>query len=308
MSFAEHKKRAWYGVVTGLLLILFGVRLMAMPVFLLAPMVVGVGVWVTTRAFTRLLRLAVAEQEFTREMRTEFRRAFAEPDGFDDPRWSSFSFDRATLPRQVFWLLLAVAEVDGRPEHEEREIVRRFLLERFTDPITSADLQAWEAHRLPRADVPALVRHLRAVLTPPERETLFSWCCAVTFADGSFAEREHEILQEIAQLFGLSGPQARRIFLHTKHAFLSARGGWRSEQHERRSPPQPRGVVQSRAEALQILGLDGGASEEVIRKRHRQLVKQYHPDAHAHLGAVAAAEAAQRFREVQAAYELLTAR
>ncbi len=40
---------------------------------------------------------------------------------------------------------------------------------------------------------------------------------------------------------------------------------------------------------------------------HRQLVKQFHPDKHAHLGPVAAKEAEERFREVQSAYELLRA-
>jgi DnaJ-class molecular chaperone len=51
--------------------------------------------------------------------------------------------------------------------------------------------------------------------------------------------------------------------------------------------------------------LDETATPAAIRQRHRVLAKTFHPDRHIHLGEAAAKEAAERFREVQRAYEML---
>ena len=46
-----------------------------------------------------------------------------------------------------------------------------------------------------------------------------------------------------------------------------------------RSPPPPRGkVVLPKGEALSILGLKDGASDEEIRTAHKRLMKDFHPD------------------------------
>jgi hypothetical protein len=76
-------------------------------------------------------------------------------------------------------------------------------------------------------------------------------------------------------------------------AFLAAAGAWvvfngtmppwlRPPQGtpgaSREFPPGRRGVAMSRSEALKVLGLEEGASEEQIRAAHRRLILQIHPD------------------------------
>jgi len=76
-------------------------------------------------------------------------------------------------------------------------------------------------------------------------------------------------------------------------AFLAAAGAWvliagtappwlRPPQGgpggQREFPPGRRGVAMSRAEALKVLGLEEGATEEQIRAAHRRLILQIHPD------------------------------
>ncbi len=51
----------------------------------------------------------------------------------------------------------------------------------------------------------------------------------------------------------------------------------------------------------QVLGVSPTASQEEIRKAHRKLVRQYHPDANRDNP-----EAAEKFREVQEAYDVLS--
>ena len=65
-------------------------------------------------------------------------------------------------------------------------------------------------------------------------------------------------------------------------------------------------VFHSRSEALEVLGLDQAATATEIKKRHREMVREFHPDKHQHLGEVAAKEAEERFRMAQSAYEVLT--
>ena len=50
-----------------------------------------------------------------------------------------------------------------------------------------------------------------------------------------------------------------------------------------------------------VLGLDWGATKAQVRKAYRRLAKLYHPDVNA-----GDAEKAERFKEVQRAYEALT--
>ncbi|MCP4973966.1 MAG: J domain-containing protein, partial [Prochlorococcus sp.] len=59
-------------------------------------------------------------------------------------------------------------------------------------------------------------------------------------------------------------------------------------QHSQQEP--------SRAAALKVLGLEMGASQQAIKKAHRNLVKQHHPD----MGG-----SAEAFRRVNEAYQLL---
>lgn len=276
-NLASAKGRSTRSFGMGLVLILVGVALTRSPFVLLAPILVGTGVYIAASAFTRLARLVARE-------------------GIFRATWSLHErFARSSLPRKVFWLLLAIAEVDGRVEAKEHETVRRFLMERFAESVSVQDLRSWAAQRIPTDQVGPLTQRLRIILSQAECETVFYWCCLVAFADGAFNPNEHRVLQIVAQAFGFPPDHARRIFHHAKQRYMA--GG--EAEH-------PRRPIDERTLAFEVLGLPPNASDEQIRSRHRELVKVHHPDAHAHLGRVAAQEATERFREIQSAYELVS--
>ncbi len=268
----------------GLLLILCGVLLSRSPYALLAVFVVAIGVYIAAKAFARLARTFAQEQLLRRS--GDLHENFA----------------RETLARKVFWLLLAIAEVDGRAEAREFDMVRRFLMERFVDPVTAEDLRSWTAQRIPTDQVEPLTQRLRLILSQAECESVFFWCCLVAFADGQFNPDEHLVLQKVAQAFGFPRGHAWRIFHHAKQRHMEQESETRGTGTRHR-PLDPR---DERSRALEFRGLGPGATKDGIRSRHRELVKEHHPDAHAHLGPVAAQEATVRFREIQSAYELLS--
>lgn len=284
---AAYKNRMVLNTLAGIGLVVFGALLLTrLPP--LSPFVVFAGVYLTAKSFSALTRLWAIERELIGSAQSEF---------YDEVH-------RATIPRQVFLLLLAVAEADRAAQAAEREMVRRFLIERFSGPISAFDLADWENQRVPRNGVQPLARRVGQILSEPERVTLFHWACHVAFADGHFQADEHTVLQDVAKGLGLSPEHARRIFHSAKAEYLGAYGQ-RHQRDEQRRAPRPDRRVTSRARALEVLGLDQRADAAQIRKRHRELAKKYHPDAHIHLGEVAAREASERFREIQSAYEVL---
>ena len=283
------KQRALLNIVLSLAVVVITFQLFKGWGCLVLAVIAGFGLWLSGRSFIRLIRAHAVEYEQMRQFRDDFRR----------------QIHRTTLPRQVFMLLFAVAEVDGASEREERELVRHFVLQRFTDPVHADDLRSWEAQRVPPEQIDALARNMGQILSDSECETVFAWCCMVAFADGSFAPEEHIVLQSIARCFDMESHHARRIFHHAKQAHMSGDPAGAFGGDQRTGGSRARGRVSNHGEALAVLGLEQGASKDDIRTRHRELVKRYHPDKHIHLGPVAAKEAEERFREVQSAYEVL---
>ena len=56
----------------------------------------------------------------------------------------------------------------------------------------------------------------------------------------------------------------------------------------------------------QILGVDRGASEDEIKKAFRKLSVKYHPDKWANKSEKEQKEAEEKFKEVNAAYQILS--
>jgi DnaJ-domain-containing protein 1 len=212
------------------------------------------------------------------------------------------AFAKASLPRRIFYLLVAVAEADGPMSPKEREVVRQFLLQRFVDPVQHHEIQTWEAQPLPVTDRIGLAARIAPGLDEAELDTLFCWCVLVAFADGGFHPHEHEALHDVAKGLGIAGPRARMLFHLARAQFL---GGQRT-RFDRAGSPSERGP-DARIAALAVLGLPEHATPEQVRRRHRELVRRFHPDAQPNLGPVALREATERFTAIQRAYETLSA-
>ena len=63
------------------------------------------------------------------------------------------------------------------------------------------------------------------------------------------------------------------------HRFWMLFGSGKQQQnHQQQSNRSPRGSSMSKAEALDVLGLQSGASEDDIIQAHRKLISKCHPD------------------------------
>ncbi|MBM4061156.1 MAG: hypothetical protein FJ265_08685 [Planctomycetes bacterium] len=268
------------------LIVLAGLGVVGRPFGRLHPLATVVsgfaGFWLAFQAITPLVRLVTLQAR----LRTAWTDAAKD------------AFARASLPRRVYYLLAAVAEIDAPMSAAERETVRHFVLERLSDPVQIDELRTWEAQPLQITDRIGLAARVAVGLDPGELDSLFCWCCLVAFADGKYAEGEHRALHDVATGLGLPQTRARMLFHLARAQYL--RG------HARGATLRPE-AADARTQALAVLGLPAGATPEQVRRRHRELVRRFHPDAQPHLGPVAQQEATERFREIQRAYETLTA-
>ena len=96
---------------------------------------------------------------------------------------------------------------------------------------------------------------------------------------GAFAGRELEYLSplEMVQLWQdcrFADPQSAQVL----EAYLDrTHSTWR-EDMERAAAEEPRPGAMTRAQALEVLGLSEGASDDDIRRAHRELMMRNHPD------------------------------
>ncbi len=258
------------------------------------PLDVGLGLWAFWRALSAAGPLAQS-LAVERKLKVHLgESAFA-------------AFSRASMEQQIFLLLLGVAEADGKAGPREQELVRTFLLRRFPSARVAAELQRWSATARPPKDLHLLARHIGVQLEPGERATLYSWCCLIAFADGRLHQDEFRALGAIARGLDLESRYAQFLFEFAQQAAARNRREAHDGQRRGRARAEPaQSPASARDQALVTLGLPPNADREQIRLRHRELVRQFHPDAQRKLGPMAQQEATERFKAIQRAYEELT--
>jgi hypothetical protein len=97
---------------------------------------------------------------------------------------------------------------------------------------------------------------------------------------GRFSGRTLDGLSEseLRDLHGECG--ADQESLRILEAYLDRRlgAGWRQAQHSQRDSDQAPRTDMTREQALAVLGLKPGASDDEIRSAHRRLIQRMHPD------------------------------
>lgn len=131
-----------------------------------------------------------------------------------------------------------------------------------------------------------------------ERAELIDFLIDLVFVDNELIDREFTALVRLGELIGVHSVYIeKKVIEHRKRIFGS------SPNNERLHSIANAGV--RRKMALAILDLGSDAAEAEIKKSYRNLVKKYHPDRNPGLNEGERAEYAQRFLEIQDAYEEL---
>lgn len=176
-------------------------------------------------------------------------------------------------------LSAAVMKADGRVTQAELEHVRRFLRQQFGEK-HAADMLLVLRDVLKRdIRIAEVCAQVRQHMPHPVRLQLMHYLLGIARADGRMDTGEVDILRRIAQGIGISDKDL---------ASLDAMFG-RTDTDA----------------AYRILEVDPQADDDAVKRAYRRMAMKHHPDRVASLGEEVQRAAAEKFKKVQEAWEVV---
>lgn len=155
----------------------------------------------------------------------------------------------------------------------------RSFTDALKDPTSPQAISKWLRRKMPQTE---------------RRVQVMYFLAGLSTVDGSMNEREIELLKEMNTLLELSPADFERII------------AMYTQKHEQKStPPNSKPRLSEIQIASTIMGVSEHASKDEIKKAYRHLVKLHHPDCFATESIEQQAIAAEKFKEIQRAYEVL---
>jgi DnaJ like chaperone protein len=212
-------------------------------------------------------------------------------------------FRRINYYEAVINLSVNVIRCDLDNLSEKRSRLRQFVSIKFPDisgGITTSYRSAEKAPVSTQSISVWLKKHLHS---DKEKTELLEFLFALAVTDGTLGKREHAILLAFAQHIGLDTAILNRL-VETQRRDRAER--LFDEQQRNRENRAPTYKATASEKARIVLGLPPGFTQEELKKAYRSLVKQFHPDKQVEVPEEEKLRMAERFIDVQEAYEQLT--
>lgn len=198
-------------------------------------------------------------------------------------------------------VLAAAMKADGRVTRSELSVVKQVLVSQFGEERAKEDLLKLRDLLKTDFDTVHAAKQIGMIVGYSDRLYIAEILCLIAEADGIITESEKQTIVNMAYFMGLSSIDVQRIANR-----LRVNGGERGNFYGNGSY-QTRGGVNEVAAAYKALGISAEATNEELKTAYRNLVKKYHPDRYATQSQEAQAQAAEKFKQVQDAYEKIKA-
>lgn len=202
-------------------------------------------------------------------------------------RTETASTSRDEFMQSLLLLSAHIIQADGKIMHSEMECVRNFWQQNFgAGEEVNADRKLKEIfeRRKSMTDEEWLMQlqkaciRLKLVLQSEARSQLLSFLCEIAKADRNLDRTEIAELKRVAGFLGFDASTIDQL-LNMGRNTLEA--------------------------AYKVLGVSPDATDDELKRAYRKLALQYHPDKVAHLGDDVRAAAEKKFKELQAAKDLI---
>ena len=211
----------------------------------------------------------------------QYRRA-------DDTSYSGTSRNGRTYTsgeqRNSFFVSLlvlssAVIKADGRIHQRELDCVRSFFAQNFGEQAASQAMQILQKLNAQEVNIYTVGDQIAANMNYSQRLQLFHYLARIAMADGNFSSSEKSVLEAIASVIRLTSSDADSVIaMYYKETDDSA---------------------------YKVLEISPSATNDQVKAAYRRMAMKNHPDKVATLGPDVQKAAAEKFRQIQDAYETI---
>jgi DnaJ like chaperone protein len=187
----------------------------------------------------------------------------------------------ATEQRNSFLVSLlvlsaAVIKADGKTLQAELDYVKDFVRRNFGDAAVPEAMRLLEQFTRQEINIYSVGPQIARYMNYSQRLQLFHYLVQIALADKEFVKSEKNVLEAIGATIGLTQSDISSII----SMFYKETNA-----------------------AYSVLGIDPSASDDEVRTAYRRMAMKNHPDKVATLGPEVQKAAAEKFRQVQEAYE-----
>lgn len=234
--------------------------------------------------------------------RSFFSQRTDDSGGYSDQGYSQ-SGQNPAFEDALLKVMGAAMQADGRIQRSELNVVKQVLVAQFGDDRAKELLLRLRDILKTDIDMSVAAKQIGFMVSYADRIYIADILCQIAEADGIITESEKQTVVNMAYFMGLSQRDVQRIAER-----LRVNGGERGNFHGGGNyGGQSAGGATDVSSAYETLGLSADATNEDLKTAYRNLVKKYHPDRYATQSAEAQAQAAEKFKEVQDAYDKIKA-
>ncbi len=173
-------------------------------------------------------------------------------------------------------LSAAVIKADGKTLQSELDYVKDFVRKSFGAAAVPEAAKMLEQFTRQEINIYEVGRQIAVNMNYSQRLQLFHYLVQVALADGDFHKNEKSVLEAIGSTIGLNGSDISSVISMFYKEVNSA---------------------------YSVLGVSPSASDDEVKAAYRRMAMKNHPDKVATLGPDIQKAAAEKFRQVQEAYE-----
>ena len=173
-------------------------------------------------------------------------------------------------------LSAAVIKADGKTVQAELDYVKDFVRRNFGDAAVPEAMRMLEEFTRQEVNIYSVGPQIARYMNYSQRLQLFHYLVQIAMADAHFDKKEKGVLEAIGATIGLS----ERDYASVISMFYKETNA-----------------------AYTVLGISPSATDEEVRTAYRKMAMKNHPDKVATLGPDVQKAAAEKFRQVQEAYE-----
>ena len=172
----------------------------------------------------------------------------------------------------------AVIRADGKVHQRELDTVRDFIQRNFGPQAVPEAMRILEGLNARQVNIYEVGPQIATYMNYSQRLQLFHYLVQIAIADGDFAKSEKGVLEAIGATIGLNGADIGSVIAM---------------------------FYKDTNSAYTVLGISPSATDDEVRTAYRKMAMKNHPDKVATLGPDVQKAAAEKFRQVQEAYEAI---